>query len=283
MHPGTRVAVERVIDAMRMNLSTELTVDDMARIAMFSKFHFTRVFQRLTGTSPRRFLSAVRLQEAKRLLTSTELTVADISLRVGYHSVGTFSTRFTKSVGLSPTAYRQFGGYTPVVLTRRRQLRGNTISGIVHGTPRGLIFMGVFPHRIPEGAPVACRVLDKPGPYQFNGIPSGTFHVLCQAVAGNPFELEPEDVVVATAGPVTVFGNGNFRLDPHLQPVSKLDPPVLLALLDSRVESLRRAGTPGRHARPGHVAGHQTAITIGGSFLDVPSRQQGAAEAMRVS
>ncbi|MEV6694550.1 helix-turn-helix transcriptional regulator [Micromonospora sp. NPDC051196] len=269
---------------MRLNLAKELTVDDMARIAMFSKFHFTRVFQRMTGISPRRFLSAIRLQEAKRLLISTELTVADISLRVGYHSVGTFSTRFTKSVGLSPTAYRQFGGYTPIVRSRPRQLRGNTISGVVHGTPRGLIFMGVFPHRIPEGSPVACRVLERPGPYQFNGIPNGTFYVLCQAVAGSPFDLEPEDVVVATAGPVTVSGNGNFRLDPHLQPVSKLDPPVLLALLDSRMESLRRAGKLSRNAWPaGHPGDHQEAATIGSPYVEVPARQAGTTEAARVS
>lgn len=109
MHDSVEQAVERAIDTMRSNLSEQLTVDDMARAAMFSKFHFTRIFQRVTGISPGRFLSAIRLQEAKRLLTTTRLNVTDISLRVGYNSVGTFSTRFTKSVGLPPTTYRRMG------------------------------------------------------------------------------------------------------------------------------------------------------------------------------
>src|SRR3954468_23765148 len=110
---GLERAVIRVIDTMRQNLSEQLTVDDMARAARFSKFHFTRVFQRVTGVSPGRFLSAMRLEEAKRLLLSTTLTVADISHRVGYNSVGTFSSRFRNSVGVSPTTYRQLGGTAP--------------------------------------------------------------------------------------------------------------------------------------------------------------------------
>src|SRR2546430_14701048 len=100
---------------MRENLGEPLTVDDMAREALFSKFHFTRIFQRTTGVSPGRFLSALRLQQAKRLLVSTSLNVADISLRVGYNSVGTFSSRFTRSVGLCPTEYRRTGGYVQSV------------------------------------------------------------------------------------------------------------------------------------------------------------------------
>ena len=52
MHISTERAVERAIDTMRIDMSQQLTVDDMARAAMFSKFHFTRVFQRVTGVSP---------------------------------------------------------------------------------------------------------------------------------------------------------------------------------------------------------------------------------------
>ena len=96
MEESTKQAVDRAISTMRENLGEQLTVDDMARAAMFSKFHFTRIFQRVTGVSPGRFLSALRLQRAKQLLVSTSLNVADISLRVGYNSVGTFSSRFTR-------------------------------------------------------------------------------------------------------------------------------------------------------------------------------------------
>src|SRR5436305_4511192 len=108
-------AVLRAIGEMRERLGEELTIDDLARAALFSKFHFTRLFQRLTGVSPGRFLSALRLQRAKQLLVSTSMNVADISVYVGYNSVGTFSSRFSRSVGMSPTAYRRCAGYAAVI------------------------------------------------------------------------------------------------------------------------------------------------------------------------
>src|SRR2546421_12747721 len=96
-----RRAVERAIETMQQNLGERLTIDDMARAAMFSKFHFSRVFQRVTGVSPGRFLSAMRLEEAKRLLVSTSFTVAGMSPRVGYNTAATFGSRFRSSVRVS--------------------------------------------------------------------------------------------------------------------------------------------------------------------------------------
>src|SRR3569833_2375854 len=58
-----RQAVVRAIVTMRDNLGERLTIDDLARAAMFSKFHFTRVFLRATGLSPGRFLSAPRVAD----------------------------------------------------------------------------------------------------------------------------------------------------------------------------------------------------------------------------
>lgn len=101
MHETIVRAVERSIETMREHLDEKLTVDDLARSAMFSRFHFSRVFQRATGVSPRRFLSAMRLEEAKRLLLATSIMVVDIGHQVGYDSVGTFSSRFRSSVGVS--------------------------------------------------------------------------------------------------------------------------------------------------------------------------------------
>ena len=101
MQDTSEKAVLRAIETMHDRLGDPLTVDDMARAAMFSKFHFTRMFQRVTGVSPGRFLSALRLQRAKELLVSTPMNVADISVTVGYNSVGTFSSRFSRSVGMS--------------------------------------------------------------------------------------------------------------------------------------------------------------------------------------
>nr|WP_232075352.1 AraC family transcriptional regulator [Phytohabitans suffuscus] len=117
--------IERVIRHLKLHLGDPISIDDMARSARLSKFHFSRVFRRVTGMSPGRYLSTLRLNEAKRLLVETSLNVTDISHRVGYTSVGTFTTRFTNSVGISPTAFRRFGGFAPgVAVLSRRETAG---------------------------------------------------------------------------------------------------------------------------------------------------------------
>lgn len=95
--PAVR-AVERAITYMRDNLGEQLAIDGIAHAAMFSKFYFTRLFHRMTGMSPGRFLSAIRIQRAMELLLSASMTVTDVSYRVGYNSMGTFSSRFRESV-----------------------------------------------------------------------------------------------------------------------------------------------------------------------------------------
>ncbi|GAA3000170.1 helix-turn-helix transcriptional regulator [Actinokineospora diospyrosa] len=102
-------AVDRVIRQMYDNLGGQITVDDLARTALYSKFHFSRAFQRVTGVPPGRFLSAMRLLEAKRLLLSTTISVTEIGQQVGYASIGTFSSRFSDNVGAPPSLYRELG------------------------------------------------------------------------------------------------------------------------------------------------------------------------------
>lgn len=237
-------AVGRVIDFMHENLGEQFTIDDMAKTAMYSKFHFSRAFQRVTGVSPGRFLAAIRLQEAKRLLVCTSLAVTDISHRVGYTSVGTFSSRFRSSVGVSPTMYRQLGGLTPPMPTawRTSEARTSTVQGEVYaplGSAPGLIFLGLFPDRIPQGAPVRCSVLHQPAPYVLTDVPAGTWHLLAHSVAlgrrdsmfgGDPFAND-QALNVASYGPITVrAGEPVKQADLSLRPIGTLDPPVLLAL-----------------------------------------------------
>jgi AraC-like DNA-binding protein len=167
---GIEKAVERSIEDMKSRLSEPLSIDDMARFAMYSKFHFSREFQRITGISPRRFLSALRIQEAKRLLLTTDMTVTEISSTVGYSSVGTFSSRFASSVGLPPSAYRKFGGFVRKVKSAKSVEVGGSVYGSVSapvGADPGLIYLGLFPTRVPEGKPVSCTVLNLDPPREF--------------------------------------------------------------------------------------------------------------------
>src|SRR5438128_12607349 len=84
-----------------------LDVDDLAGAAGLSRAHFSREFRRAFGESPHAYLLTRRLERAAALLRSTDRSVADICFSVGLRSVGSFTTSFTRSYGVSPTAYRR--------------------------------------------------------------------------------------------------------------------------------------------------------------------------------
>ena len=257
MEESTETAVLRAIDAMQGRLGEQLTVDDLARAAMFSKFHFTRIFQRATGVSPGRFLSALRLQKAKELLVSTSMKVADISVSVGYNSVGTFSSRFSRSVGMSPTMYRQRAGYSaeisvddagPVALNSAVACEVR----LAEEDPDALIFVGLFPDRIPEGRPVRCAVVRESDYVVFDNPPPGSWYLLAQSVSttdvlsGAGRDRADRQVAVATAGPIVTRPDTIVSTDLVLRPCRALDPPVLLALLDVREYALSRLASAER-------------------------------------
>jgi AraC-like DNA-binding protein len=83
-----------------------LTVDDLARAAGLSRAHFSREFRRAFGDSPHAYLLTRRLERAASLLRSTDHSVAEICFDVGLSSVGSFTTSFTRTYGVPPTAYR---------------------------------------------------------------------------------------------------------------------------------------------------------------------------------
>ncbi|MBK3556823.1 helix-turn-helix domain-containing protein [Streptomyces globisporus] len=242
-------AVRRVVEYMHVNLGQNLTIDDMARTAMFSKFHFTRIFREVTGTSPGRFLSALRIQEAKRLLVHTALSVADISSQVGYSSVGTFSSRFKACVGLSPSAYRDFGGVQPGFPSAAARLTPTahnlSVRGRIHSAPGdrpGRIFVGLFPGRMRQGRPARWTVMESPGAFELRDVPVGTWHILVHSFpAGHrPHQLDSEPLLLGHSGPLVVHPGALLRpADILLRAVDALDPPVLLAhfALESRLTS----------------------------------------------
>jgi AraC-like DNA-binding protein len=83
-----------------------LGVDDLAGAAGLSRAHFSREFRRAFGESPHAYLLTRRLERAAALLRTTDHSVARICLAVGLRSVGSFTTSFTRTYGVSPTAYR---------------------------------------------------------------------------------------------------------------------------------------------------------------------------------
>jgi AraC-like DNA-binding protein len=83
-----------------------LDVDDLAGAAGLSRAHFSREFRRAFGESPHAYLLTRRMERAAALLRTTDRSVADICFSVGLQSVGSFTTSFTRTYGVPPTAYR---------------------------------------------------------------------------------------------------------------------------------------------------------------------------------
>jgi AraC-like DNA-binding protein len=83
-----------------------LGVDDLAHAAGLSRAHFSREFRAAFGESPHSYLLTRRMERAAALLRTTDRSVADICLSVGLQSVGSFTTSFTRTFGVPPTAYR---------------------------------------------------------------------------------------------------------------------------------------------------------------------------------
>ena len=83
-----------------------LGVDDMAAAAGLSRAHFSREFRRAYGESPHQYLLTRRMERAAWLLRATDRSVADVCFSVGLASVGSFTSSFTRTYGVSPTAYR---------------------------------------------------------------------------------------------------------------------------------------------------------------------------------
>jgi AraC-like DNA-binding protein len=92
-----------LVDARYME---SIGVDDMARAAGLSRAHFSREFRRTFGESPHSYLLTRRLERAASLLRMTDRPVADVCWSVGLQSLGSFTTSFTRTYGMSPTAYR---------------------------------------------------------------------------------------------------------------------------------------------------------------------------------
>jgi AraC-like DNA-binding protein len=97
----------RAKDLADARYSEQLSVDDLAATAGLSRAHFSREFRRAFGEPPHAYLLTRRLERAAALLRSTDRSILDICLSVGLASLGSFTTSFTRTYGVSPAAYRE--------------------------------------------------------------------------------------------------------------------------------------------------------------------------------
>ncbi|MFT3871815.1 MAG: helix-turn-helix transcriptional regulator [Nocardioides sp.] len=100
------VVLRRVRDRIDREYAQPLDVEALARGAHMSAGHLSREFRSAFGESPYSYLMTRRIERAMALLRRGDLSVTEVCFAVGCSSLGTFSTRFTELVGVSPRAYR---------------------------------------------------------------------------------------------------------------------------------------------------------------------------------
>jgi AraC-like DNA-binding protein len=99
--------LRRVRDRIDRDYAQPLDVAALARGVHMSAGHLSRQFKRAFGESPYSYLMTRRIERAMALLRRGDLSVTDVCFTVGCASLGTFSTRFSELVGMSPSAYRR--------------------------------------------------------------------------------------------------------------------------------------------------------------------------------
>lgn len=95
------------IEALQSTPECDFRLSDLARLCHSSVFHFSRSFTARMGCAPFAFQRTLRLQKARELLTTTDLSVEEIAAAIGICSSNSFARAFRRSTGYSPTEYRQ--------------------------------------------------------------------------------------------------------------------------------------------------------------------------------
>ncbi|MFD8997514.1 helix-turn-helix transcriptional regulator [Streptomyces abikoensis] len=246
---------------MRDHLGETQCLTDHAEAGLFSPFHFHRVFRSVTAVTPGRFLAALRMAEAQRMMIRGSPRVTDVCTAVGYASLGTFTTQFTRLVGMSPSRFKALvdrhgdrgigelvdacgltGPTDPADLTGATGptdpgLAAGITGRVVGAAPAdaalrdAVLFTGLFPHGVPQDLPVACAVTPATATVRLRPPADAEHHVLavCFDRATRVADALDDPAgarrsVATTRAPT----HGSFRL--RLRAPAPSDPPIVLAL-----------------------------------------------------
>ncbi|MGP9538842.1 helix-turn-helix transcriptional regulator [Brachybacterium sp. AOP43-C2-M15] len=205
-----------------------LSVADLAEHAGYSPFHFTRIFTARLGIGPGQYLTALRIDSAKRMLLAADDPVIDVASAVGFDSLSSFSRRFRSTVGVAPGQLRRLADRIsdrpprPFALLRPSPLGVRVHlelpeSAQTRGDPS--VWVGWYPNPAPIGLPRSGMLV------------SGVPHVDLPLCEGAPFLLgfavpahaDPLDMLVPEAPLVAV----------HPEPLT-IAGEVTLAFADAR-------------------------------------------------
>ncbi|MFC4601296.1 helix-turn-helix transcriptional regulator [Cohnella hongkongensis] len=240
--------IDEAIAYIHSHLDEPLLLSRLAGHIGYSPFHFNRLFKMRIGVPPLYYVSAIRLQKAKELLLQTNLSVRDVGLEIGQLSLGTFTTRFTEKVGMTPSQFRSSPTLADDRLRALRQLnqwrdvrriepgRSSIAGRVVPLVPfEGVVLIGLFAKPIPEGVPEHGTLTSGSMEFVLHNVKPGIYYLMATSVAWNAKAMEillphttlrtrsREPIVVEAGRPVP---EQIVTLHPPLPD----DPPILISL-----------------------------------------------------
>ncbi|MDF2649504.1 MAG: transcriptional regulator [Paenibacillus sp.] len=241
--------IDEIIAYINKHIYDPLPLAHLAAHVSYSPYHFARIFKERIGLPPLYYVSSVRLQKAKDLLLRSNLSVRDIGLEIGQQSLGTFTTRFTERVGVSPSDFRNSTMQADEHFRTLQKLKEwhsdnspstqyITIKGTIHTEIpfEGVILIGLFAKPIPEGLPLyGTLVSSSSGNFSFTDVKPGTYYLMATSVSWGmqaiDFLLPHTTLRTRSKEPIIVEP---FSYIPHMQVMLHLphpdDPPILISL-----------------------------------------------------
>lgn len=102
------LGMNRALEYIKANLNKPLTLEEISRVALLSKFHFHRIFKMVTSESLAQFIQRLRIEKAANLINvDTAISLTDIAMNCGFSSSAYFSRIFKEHFGISASAFRQ--------------------------------------------------------------------------------------------------------------------------------------------------------------------------------
>ncbi|MFB9328422.1 helix-turn-helix domain-containing protein [Paenibacillus aurantiacus] len=240
--------IEEVVAYIHKHIDEPLPLERLARVAAYSPYHFTRIFKERVGLPPLYYVSSHRLSRAKELLLSTNLSIRDIGLEIGQQSLGTFTSRFTERVGMTPAQFRASGEEADGSLRLLQRLRDWRMpDSVQNGRHRiegriaadasfdGVVLIGLFAKPIPEGLPIFGTLIPSLGAFRITDVKPGVYYLMATAVA---WEMGAKEALLPRATlrsrtriPIVVEPGSEVPYqDVTLYEPRLDDPPILISL-----------------------------------------------------
>ena len=98
---------DKVLSYINTHYMEDITLEDLASHVHLSRHYLVHLFRNETGKTPFEFITSTRLEQAKRLLSCTNLSIAEIAIQCGFESSSYFCRRFRTAFGTTPRAFKK--------------------------------------------------------------------------------------------------------------------------------------------------------------------------------